>query len=250
MGRQRIGRFRVPRIALVGALLAVVATVVLTALVASSAPAPASNQTSAPIDLWARDATLAGRGITVSGRIVATPDLSGAVVKVYKREVGESSDTFVADATVSYDNMMSGNTFSAVVPAVSRSCQITATWAGNADYLASSSWMFAGVRPKLKLVAKTATPRKPKFYITVSPEQPFYQLPLQKPPFLADVQCRVHGVWTDFPGEVGVAGSDGKTSWMYGYYGVKPGKYLVRAHFRGTNYNVAGYSAAQRIVVP
>ena len=248
MGRQRIGRFEVRRIALIGALLGVAAAAALAACVASSAPA--TSQLSAPITLWTQDSTLAGRGITVSGRIVAGEDLSGAVVKVYKREIGESSDTFVADATVSYDNMMSGNTFSAVVPAVSRSCQITATWAGNADYLASSSWMFAGVRPKLKLVAKTATPRKTKFYITVSPEQPFYQLPLQKPPFLADVQCRVHGVWTDFPGEVGVAGSDGKTSWMYGYYDVKPGKYLVRAQFGGTNYNVAGYSAAQRIVVP
>lgn len=78
---------------------------------------------------------------------------------------------------------------------------------------------------------------------------PFYQLPLQRPPFLADVQCRVHGVWTDFPGEVGVAGSDGKASWMYGYYGVKPGTYLVRACLRGTSYNIAGRSAVQRIVV-
>ena len=72
--------------------------------------APATSQLSAPITLWARSSTLAGRGITVSGRIVADPDLSGAVVRNYKREVGESSDTFVADATVSYDSMMSGNT--------------------------------------------------------------------------------------------------------------------------------------------
>jgi hypothetical protein len=247
MGRQRIGRFEVPRIALVGALLAVVAAAALAAYFASSAPA--TSQLSAPITLWARDATLAGRNIAVSGRIVAGPDLSGVVVKIYKREIGESSDTFVADATVSYEQM-SGNTFSAVVPAVTRSCQITAAWTGNADYLASSSWMFAGVRPKLKLVAKTTTPGKPKLRITVWPEQPFYQLPLQKPPFLADVQCRVHGVWTRFPGEIGVAGMDGRTWWMYGYYNVKPGKYLIRAHFVGTNCNVEGVSAAQRIVVP
>ena len=248
MGRQRIGRFGVPRIALVGALLAVVAAAALAASLASSAPA--TGQLSAPIELWTRGATLAGRDITVTGRIVADPDLSGAVVKIYKREVGESADTFVADAIVSYDSMMTGNTFSAVVPGVSRSCQITATWAGNADYLASDTWMFAGVRPKLKLVAKTPTRRRTTLRITVSPEQPFYQLPLQKPPFLADVQCRVSGVWTRFPGQVGVAGTDGKTWWTYGYYGVKPGKYLIRAHFTGTNYNVAGYSAAQRIVVP
>jgi len=248
MGRQRIGGFEVPRIALVGALLAVAAAAVLAACVASSAPA--TSQLSAPITLWTQDSTLAGRDLAVSGRIVADEDLSGAVVKVYKREIGESSDTFVADATVSYDNMMTGNTFSAVVPAVTRSCQITATWAGNGAYLASSSWMFAGVRPKLKLVAKTATPGKPKFRITVWPEQPLYQLPLEKPPFLTDVQCRVHGVWTRFPGEVGGAGTDGESWWTYSYYDVKPGKYLICAHFWGTNFNVEGVSAAQRIVVP
>ena len=115
MGRQRIGRFEVPRIALVGALLAVVAAAALAASLASSAPA--TGQLSAPITLWARDATPAGRDITVTGRIVADPDLSGAVVKIYKREVGESADTFVADATVSYDSMWTGNTFSAVARA-------------------------------------------------------------------------------------------------------------------------------------
>jgi len=247
MGRQRFGRFEVPRVALVSVLLAVAAAAVLAAWVASSAPA--TSQLSAPITLWARDATLAGRDISVSGRVVADPDLSGAVVKIYKREVGESTDAFVADATVSYDQM-SGNTFHAVVPAVTRSCQITATWAGNDDYLASSSWMFAGVRPKLKLVVKSATRGHTNFRTTVSPEQPFYQLPLQKPPFIADVQCRVHGVWTWFPGELGGAGTDGKSWCTYGYYDVKPGRYLVRAYFRGTNYNVAGASSPQRIVIP
>jgi hypothetical protein len=248
MGRQRLGRFEVPRLALLGVLLAVVAAAALAAAVTS--PAPATSQLSAPITLWARDSTLAGRDITVGGRIVADQDLSGAVVKVYKREVGESSDVFVTDAKVSYDNMMSGNTFSAVVPAVTHSCQITAAWAGNADYLASSSWMFAGVRPKLTLAVKASTRRQTKFRITFWPGQPFYQLPLQKPPFLADVQCRVRGLWTGFPGELGVAGTDGSSWCTYGYYDVKPGKYLIRAHFTGTNSNVAGASSPQRIVVP
>jgi hypothetical protein len=249
MGRQRIriGRFAIPQLALVGVLCAVAAAAGSAAYFVASAPA--TSRSGAPIELWARDATLAGRDIAVSGRIVADPDLSGAVVKIYKREIGESTDTFVADATVSYDNMMSGNTFVAVVPAVTRSCQITATWAGNGDYLASSSWMFAGVRPKLRLVVKTATRHETKFRITVSPEQPFYQLPLRKPPFIARVQCRVHGVWTWFPAELGVAGTDGESWCTYSFYDVKPGRYLVRAQFGGTNDNVAGVSAVQRLVV-
>ena len=70
-------------------------------------------------------------------------------------------------------------------------------------------------------------------------------MPLQKPPFIADVQCRVHGVWTSFPPRQRGAGRDGMSWITYSFYGVKPGKYLIRAHFTGTNYNVAGYSAAR-----
>jgi hypothetical protein len=110
--------------------------------------------------------------------------------------------------------------------------------------------MFAGVKPKLTLTVKSATRKETKFRITVSPEQPYYQQPLMKPPFIADVQCRVHGVWTRFPGDLGVAGTDGKSWCTYGYYDVKPGRYVVRAHFAGTNYNVARVSASQWIVVP
>jgi len=246
MGRQRFRKFSVARRALAGVTLAVVALAAVAALITTSAPA--TDQLSAPMWVNAPSSTLTGHDITVSGGIAANADLGGAVVKVYKREVGESTDTFVADAAVTY-SMMYGNAFQAIVPAVTRSCMITVTWAGNADYLASSTWMFAGVRPKLSLAVKLATRKQTKFRLTVSPEQPYY-LPLEKPPFIADVQCRVHGVWTAFPAELGGAGTDG-TSWCtYSYYNVKPGKYLVRAHFRGSNYNAARVSSPQRIVVP
>ena len=154
---------------------------------------------------------------------MADPDLSGAVVKIYKREIGESSDTFVTDATVSYDNMMSGNTFSAVVPAVTRSCQITATWAGNDDYLASSSWMFAGVRPKLTLAAKTAT--------RSTDEVPPHGLARAALLSAASAEAAVPRRRAvprarrldEIPGELGVAGTDGKTWCTYDFYDVKPG---------------------------
>ena len=248
MGRQRIGRFEVPRIALVGALLAVAATAALAAYFASSAPA--TSQLSAPITLWARSSTLAGRDITVSGRIVAGQDLSGAVVKVYRREIGESSDTFVADATVNYDNMMSGNTFSAVIPAVTRSCQITAAWAGNSDYLASSSWMFAGVRPKLKLVAKTTTRGQaevPHHGLARTALLPAASAEAAVPRRRAVPRARRLDV---VPGRTRSRGHRRQVVVHVQYYDVKPGTYLMRAHFGGTNYNVAGDSAAQRIVVP
>ncbi len=247
MGRQQSGKFSVPRLALAGVALAVVALAAVAALGTTSAPA--TDQLSAPMWVNAPSSTLTGRDITLSGGIAAIADLGGTVVKVYKREVGESTDTFVADATVTY-GMMTPNTFQAIVPGVTRSCIITVTWAGNADYLATSTWMFAGVRPRLSLVVKSATRKLTRFRLTVSPEQPFYPLPLEKRPFIADVQCRVRGVWTAFPAGLGGTGTDG-TSWCtYSFYNVKPGKYLVRAHFKGTNYNVPGVSSPQRIVVP
>ena len=247
MSKQRFGRFALPRLILVGAALAALAGAALAAFLPTSAPA--TSQLSAPMWVYAPPATLTGHDIAVSGVIAADADLSGAVVKVYKREVGETSDAYVADAIVSY-KQMTGNVYQAIVPAVTRSCLITVTWEGNADYLASSTWMFAGVKPKLTLTVKSATRKLTKFRITVSPEQPYYQLPLTEPPFIADVQCRVHGVWTRFPADLGVTGTDGKSWCMYRYYDVKPGRYLVRAHFAGTNYNVARVSASQWIVVP
>ena len=247
MGKQRFGRFAVPRLILVGAALAVLAGAALAAFVPTSAPA--TSQLSAPMWVNAPSATLTGHDIAVSGVIAADADLSGAVVKVYKREVGETSDAYVTGATVSY-NQMTGSVYQAIVPAVTRSCLITVTWEGNADYFASSTWMFAGVKPKLTLTVKSATRKVTKFRITVSPEQPYYQQRLMKPPFIADVQCRVHGVWTWFPGDLGVAGTDGKSWCTYSYYDVKPGRYLVRAHFAGTNYNVARVSLSQWIVIP
>lgn len=247
MSEQGFKRVSVSRLALVGVVMAVVTVASLAAFIAASAPA--SSQLSAPMWLNAPSATLTGRDIPVSGAIGVDADLSGAVVKIYKREVGENADTFVTDATVSY-SQQTGNVFQAVVPTITRSCVITATWEGDAAYLASSTWMFAGVKPKLTPTVKSATRNETKFRITVSPEQLFYRQPLTAPPFIADVQCRVHGAWTRFPGDLGVAGTDGKSWCTYSYYDLKPGKYLIRAHFGGTNYNVARVSVSQRIVVP
>ncbi len=193
--------------------------------------------------------TLTGHGLYVNGGIVADADLTGAVVRIFKREIGESTDTHVADVPVT-DDALSGNVFQAFVPALTRNCVITVTWEGNADYLASSTWMLAGVKPNLALAVKSATRRRTKFRIVVSPEQPFYKEGPVLPPLITDVQYRVHGVWTAFPAKRSGWATDGESWWMYSYRGVKPGRYVVRAHFKGTNNNVACVSAAQWMVVP
>ena len=145
---------------------------------------------------------------------------------------------------------MTGNVFQVVVPAGTRSCVITASWDGDADYVASSTWMFAGVTLRLTLKVRPAARKETSMRITVSPDQPFFAQGMTPPPFIADVQCRMHGVWTRFPAEVGVLSTNGKSSCAYSYYDVKPGTYVIRARFGGTNYNVASVSKTQRIVVP
>jgi hypothetical protein len=247
MSKQRFGGFTAARLALIPVVLAIVAVATIGAFAA--APASPSSQTVAQIWLDSPSAILTGHDIFVSGGIVADADLTGAVVGIFKREAGEGTDTHVTDAVVSNDKV-SGNVFKALVPAVTRNCVITASWAGNADYLASSTWVFAGVKPKLTLAVKSATRRQTKFRIVVSPGQPFYKEGPVLPPLITDVQCRVHGVWTVFPVKRGGWSTDGESWWTYRYSGVKPGKYLVRAHFQRTNYNVARVSAAQRLVVP
>jgi hypothetical protein len=236
------------RAGVLGVVLVVVAAATLVAY-ARAGGAPAASQQSAPVWLDTASPALTGHDVAVSGGIDAQADLSGAAVKIYKREVGESVDTLVGDAPVTF-NVMSGNVFDAVIPAVARSCIVTVAWEGNADYLASTTWMFAGVRPKLAIRAPVATRTETRVRVTIAPEQPLHHQGMTRPPFLADVQCRRHGVWTRFPAELGSMGTDGESWCVYTFYDVKPGTYVIRARFAGTNYNVASVSSITRITVP
>lgn len=225
-----------------GAVLAFVTTLAL----AGSAPATAQEQ--APIWLNPSASTLTGKDIAVSGGIATSADLSGAVVKLYRREVGEAVDTLVGEATVAHD--FTGNWFRATVPRATRSCVITASWDGNAEYAPTSTWKFHGVRPKLTVTVPRATRRATKVRIEITPAQTYFALGLQKPPFIARVECRRNGVWGRFPAQIGTAGTDGSSWCAYGYYDVRPGTYLIRASFAGTNDNVASFSRSQRITIP
>ena len=236
------------RAGVLGVVLVVVAAATLVAY-ARAGGAPATSQQAASVWLDTAPPALTGHDIAVSGGIDAQADLSGAAVKIYEREVGESVDTLVGDAPVTF-NVMSGSVFHAVVPAAVRSCIVTVSWEGNADYLASTTWMFAGVRPKLAIRVPVATRKYTRVRITIAPEQPLHRQGMTRPPFLADVQCRRHGVWTRFPAELGSMGTDGESWCVYTFYDVKPGTYVIRARFAGTNYNVASVSSITRIIVP
>jgi hypothetical protein len=226
----------------------VVAASMLAALALTGA-APATNQRAAPVWLSTAATTMTGRSLSVYGGIDVKADLSGTIVKLYKREVGQNVNTHVGNATVTY-NVMTGNVFDAVIPRLNRSCVVTASWGGNADYYASRTWMFAGVKPRLTITVPVATQKKTRVRIVVSPEQPLHRQGMTEPPFIADVQCRVDGAWQRFPGELGVLSTDGESWCVYDYFNVQPGTYKIRARFGGTNYNVASVSKTTEIVVP
>jgi len=217
-----------------------------------AASAPATTKQSAHVwisTLYTPGTISSGRSLRVNGGIDAKADLSGTVVKLYKREVGQNADTYVGKATVTY-NAMTGNAFSGTIPRLKYSCIVTAAWAGNARFFAGRTWMFAGVKPRLAVTAPVATQAKTRLRIEIAPLQPSYYQGMTRPTALADVQCLVDGDWTYFPGELGVESTDGKSWCVFDYFSVPAGTYTIRARFRGTNYNVAFVSKSMDIVVP
>ena len=236
------------RVVMIGVVL-VVATASLLAAYALAGSAPATSRQSAPIWLSTADTTPNGRTLTVYGGIDVRADLSGAVVRLYKREVGRNADTYVGKATVTY-SMTTGNVFHGKIPRLRRNCIVTARWAGNARYFAARTWMFAGASPRLTVTTPLLTQHETKVRIDIAPAQPLHRQGMTKPPFLATVQCRVDGAWTDFPGELGVLSTDGKSWCVYEYFNVPAGTYTIRAKFIGTNFNVASVSKTTEVVVP
>jgi hypothetical protein len=229
-------------------VLVAMTLVIATARVGS---APAGTRRPAPIWLDTAQVTQAGRSLTVFGGIDVKADLEGAVVKLYRRDAGRNADVLVGKATVSH-NLMGGNVFSPKLPHLTRNCIITAAWGGNSRCAGSRTWMFAGVAPKLTVSALSVDRRAmvTRLRVEIVPAQPLHRQGRTRPTFLADVQCRIDGVWTSFPTELGGASTDG-TSWcVYDYVGAPAGRYTVRAHFKGTNYNAAAFSKPVDIVVP
>jgi hypothetical protein len=211
--------------------------------------APATTRQPAPIWLGTAGTTTSGRSLFVEGGIGVKADLGGTVVKLYKRDAGQNTNTLVAKATVNY-SMMTGNLFHATLPRLRRSCIVTAVWGGNTRYFGSRTWMFAGVKPRLTVTAPLATQAETKLRIAIAPVQPSHGTGMTRPGFLADIQCLVDGAWTYFPGELGVASTDGESWCVYRYFNVPAGTYTVRANFKGTNYNCAAVSKSVQVTVP
>lgn len=236
------------RSVMLGVMLLVI-TAALAGAYALAGSAPATTRHAAPIWLSTAGTTLTGRSLAVSGGIDVKADLSGAVVKLYKRDVGQNVNAYAGKATVTYSEM-TGNHFSAKLPRLRRNCVVTAVWSGNTRYSISRTWMFAGVKPRLTVTAPLATQAETKLRIDIAPVQPSHPQGMTRPDFLASIQCLVDGTWTSFPGELGVEGTDGESWCVYRYFNVPAGTYTIRASFKGTNYNVASVSKSMDVVVP
>jgi hypothetical protein len=238
------------RAATIAIILVIAGSLIAAYVRAASAPATTRQSTRVWVSsLYVPGTALTGRSLRVSGGITAKADLSGATVKLYKREVGQNADTYVGRATVTYDRL-SGNRFLGVVPRLTHSAVITARWAGNAGYFAGRGWFFAGVKPRLSITATQATQERTRLRIDVTPLQPNYSNGSSSPDTLARIECRVNGVWTSFPGEMGVFSTDGKSWFVYNYFNVPAGAYTVRARFNGTDYNIAAPSRTVDVIVP
>jgi hypothetical protein len=233
-------------------LLTVLACLVVAAGLAVVAPGHAAA--AEPTTLWlsAKTPVVSGESLTVYGSLGVTTLLTGQTVKIYKREKGESADTLITEVPVESLSAVGGyfNHFTATIPTATRTCIVTATWDGDADHLATSSWIVVGVRGKVTVAVPVRTRRMMKVVARVTPEQPVPTSPFpEKPASLFSVQRRIDGRWRPFP-DAGVWSTDGKSWASFRYFDLEPGRYVLRARFLGTAFNTRALSAKVSVVVP
>jgi hypothetical protein len=116
----------------------------------------AAAKSQAEIQLYRQSGpAVAGRTVRLGGYLSAEgADLSGATVKIYTRDAGETTDTFVEEVPVEAgdEDEGGGYSFSAAITA-RHTTTVTATWEGNDDYLPSSASRSVRVRAVVGLTA-------------------------------------------------------------------------------------------------
>jgi|GEM_PF-2859810 len=194
-----------------------------------------------PAVMWlgAPDLTRTGAQFSVAGEIHAAGDLTGQTVSIYEREMGENSDTLLVEAPITYST--AGNLFGAKLPALTHSAIITATWGGNSSYSTSSVWTYVRVRAKVTLRVKANSETRLRLRSEITPLQPHTGPSFGVPTMLVRFQRKVGGRWTSM-GTGKSRSTDGESWVQTTYYHLKPGVYVLRARFIGTDYNAAAVS--------
>ena len=202
-----------------------------------------------PAPMWVGAALmpLTGESFYVSGGVNITDDLTGQRVSLFKREMGENTDTLLAELPLTYA-LLQRNHFSTTLPGLTHSAIITATWAGDANYAPSATWNYVRVRGKVSLQVRANTTTYLRLRSEITPLQPKTApaVGLQSP--LVDFQRKVAGRWRSL-GWGDTWSSDLTSVVQATYYHLKPGIYTLRARFVGTSYNTAAVSRTLRVTV-
>lgn len=203
-------------------------------------------------DLWF-DVTswpiVSGEPVMVAGDLsIETP--AGKTVKIYKREVGATTDTLVTSAIVGETTSGGSDTggsssFAAVIPSLTHNATLSAVFEGDADYLWSSQSIDVQVRAKAKLKASPHAGHLLKIRASVTPLQDGATI---DPRFV--VERRVNGAWRKLLVLVSSYPAGGTPpSAISATLKVRPGKYTMRSRFLGTDLNGAAVSPTVHVVV-
>jgi hypothetical protein len=185
---------------------------------------------------WGR---VSGEPVRAHGYLSARLPLGDdEVVHIFKREIGQTADTWVADIPVipGTDGCCgSENQFFALVPGPKFNATYTATWDGNDDYLSTSVAREVTVGPKLTLKPSvsggvaTLTAR-------LAPKQPSGKVEFQR---------KSGNRWV----RIARAGLTGGGRYATVKWSPKAGTYQVRCRFTGSELNGAAWSKAIKVVV-
>jgi hypothetical protein len=193
---------------------------------------------------------VAGRPFALEGSL-EIENAAGKKVKIYSREVGETTDTLVTEVTVGADSGQgsgddeSGGSFVALIPKLRHTCTITAVYEGDDDYLYSSESIDVEVRARARLGATLVKPGVVRITASVSPSQTDATI---DPRFV--IERRVNGTWKKFRVLVAThpAGAPSPSS-ITTLLELKPGTYVLRNRFMGTDLNTAAVSKPVTVVV-
>ena len=179
-----------------------------------------------------------GGPVTMQGSIYAEgSDLEGETVKVYTRDVGETTDTFVTETTV--HSIVSGdsteNAFTVEIPAVTHTTTVTAAWDGNAFHLRSTCSEIVQVEAIVGLRARVATTGAVRLTASLQPIDTGGKVAFMRVKNGATVLLKRVAVETT-----------GKATWTWK---PKPGTYRVMAMFLGSDKNTEAQSRMVRVVV-
>jgi hypothetical protein len=167
-----------------------------------------------------------GQGAAISGSI--NPVVGDTTVALYKREAGQSSDTFVGSVPAHADGS-GGASFNVDTGALTRTTRFTVTWGGDKGALGATAGVRIAVEARLGLTATqlAGAGHAVRLVAHLSPAQSAGKVVFER---------RLGAHWTRL-GTVNAAGSPSMI-----WHARSAGRYLLRARFSGSSSNAATLS--------